>query len=608
MEASVQTPLGLWVPRTAVASPEVATAPALRNTGTYVTYGDLVGYESSISEEEVIKLLSRLSCADCIAHIGDLSSRLAFPGGPQGWTALQRGLVERVVGDCEFGRVLVAQLERDQPTVIFCEQQLLHLARLAILHADSRPPDGFENGQRYEDWVTCLIAVNDLLDADLVIEDPRERLSWELRQCGLNHVDDHLPATAIHFEVYRRLLPELDPKAAKRLEAAFERHTGISLAKFFTIGSAAEARFINATRTEGEGGLVLVPSTYFSSVKVSEQEWRSFFNFVARGQKDLRRELEAEDGRYGKTTYSSLTFARFPLFEGEPGQYVPISMPALQRRFNEGIIHILSEAAEDEGLKRTAYSSKFGLPFQELVERTFRRGVKASGKEVPIAADVLYGSSSSSSRRSSDVILGFERNPVFVEVVSGPLRAGTLTRGDLADFAEDLQRLVVGKAEQLDRSIRDFREGKLILEGIESIQTGKIWPVIVTSHAFPLREEISLAIDEALREAGHLQHPKVAPLSILSAEELFFCEGFMQQGETFLSLISGWKHSPGGAHSFKNYLIERANGRAPGSDHFERRFAEALIEQGQLLFESEKTVEELLAEKGRRSRRLPENG
>jgi hypothetical protein len=132
--------------------------------------------------------------------------------------------------------------------------------------------------------------------------------------------------------------------------------------------------------------------------------------------------------------------------------------------------------------------------------------------------------------------------------------------------------------------------------------------VIVTSHAFPLREEISLAIDAALREAGHLQHPKVAPLSILSAEELFFCEGFMQQGETFLSLISGWKRSPGNAHSFKNYLIERGNGRAPGSDHFERRFAEALIEQGQLLFDSEKTVDELLAEKGRRSHRLPENG
>ncbi len=410
-------------------------------------------------------------------------------------------------------------------------------------------------------------------------------------------MDDHLPATAIHYEVYRKLLPELDPKAAKGLEAAFERHTGVSMAKFFTIGSAVEARFINATREEGEGGLVLIPSTYFSSVKVSEQDWKSFFNFVARDQKNLRCELEAEDAHYGKTTYGSLAFDRFPLFEGEPGQYVPISMPALQRRFNEGIIHILSEAAEDEKLKRTIYSSKFGLPFQELVERTLRRGVEAGGKEVPIAADVLYGSSSSKERRSSDVILGYEGNPVFVEVVSGPLRVGTLTRGDLDHFSEDLQRLVVGKAEQLDRSIADFREGKLILTGIDPLAAGKIWPVIVTSHAFPLRNEISLAVDVALQDAGPLQHPKIAPLSILSAEELFFCEGFMQRGETFLNLISGWKRSPGSAHSFKNYLIERGNGRAPGSDHFKRRFAEALVEQGHLLFDSKKTVEEVLADR-----------
>ena len=568
--------------------------PELRNIGAYITYGDLVGHESSISEEEIIELLRPLSCADCIAHLGDLSSRLAFPGGPKNWASLQGGLVKRVVGDNEFGQRLIAQLGRDKPTVIFCEQQLLHLARLAILHADPRPPDGFGEGRLYEDWVACLIAVNDLLDADLAIENPRERLSWELRQCGMNHVDDHLPATAIHYEVYRELLPQLDPKAAAQLEAAFENHTGISMAKFFTIGSAVEARFINATLEEGDGGLVLVPSTYFSSVKISEQEWKPFFDFVARDQEALRHELEAEDARYGKTTYSSLTFARFPLFEGKPGEYVPISMPALQRRFNEGVIHILSEAAEEEELKRTTHSSKFGVPFQKLVERTLRRGIMASGK-VPIAADVLFGPSPSRERRSSDVILGYERNPVFVEVVSGPLRVGTLTRGDLNDFADDLQRLVVGKAEQLDRSIADFRGGELIVEGIDPATAGKIWPVIVTSHAFPLRSEINVAVEAALRKAGFLQHSKIAPLSILSAEELFFCEGFMQRGETFLSLISGWKRSPAAAHSFKNYLIEHGDGRAPGSDHFERRFAEALAEQRRLLFDSEKTVEEILA-------------
>lgn len=598
MEVGVRPALGIWVPRSALAERGEVMPPELRNTGTYVTYGDLVGHESSISEEEIIDRLRLLSCADCIAHLGDLSSRLAFPGGPQNWASLQRGLVERVVGNGEFGQMLAAQLERDKPTVVFCEQQLLHLARLAILHADSRPPDGFGDGRLYEDWVACLIAVNDLLDAGLAIEDPRERPSWELRQCGVNHVDDHLPATAIHYEVYRKLLPQLDPKAATRLEAAFESHTGISMAKFFTIGGAVEARFINATRGEESGGLVLVPSTYFSSVKISEEEWKPFFDFVARDQEALRRELEAEDARYGETAYSSLSFARFPLFEGEPGQYVPISMPALQRRFNEGIIHILSEAAEDEKLNRTAHSSKFGLPFQELVEHTLRRGVEASGKVVPIAADVLYGPSPSNERRSSDVILGYERHPVFVEVVSGPLRVGTLTRGDLDDFADDLQRLVVGKAEQLDRSITDFREGELVVEGIDPATAGKIWPVIVTSHAFPLRNEIDLAVEAALREAGFLQNRKVAPLSILSAEELFFCEGFMQRGETFLSLISGWKRSPAAVHSFKNYLIERGGGRAPGSKHFERRFAEALSEQRRLLFESEKTVEEILALRG----------
>jgi len=572
--------------------------PALRHTGTYLTlseYQASQGHDVEVSESEIIELLEGLSAADCIGHIAQLSAKMEFADGPYFSTAVQRALIDDVFGvESEAGVAIAKLLERKEPTVVICEQQLLHLARLVVLHADPREPDNFDSKRLYESWVICLLGVNDLLDAGLAIEDPAEQLSWQLRQCGVNHHEDQLPVIGVHHEALRVLLSERWPERADKLERAFVGHTGMTMADFFILGAAVQARFIGAAK--GDNAPFLDPLTYFAKTKVSEAEWRPLFELIACDIDGMRAALHEEEEQYGPTTYGSLTFERFPLLEGVPGIYAPISMQALQRRVTGGVIHLLSEAGVAEGKNRSTYGSMFGPPFQAVVEETLRRGAAASGVEVPIAADVRYGTSRSSMRDSTDVILGYERNPVFVEVVSGPLRAGTLTRGDLGDFAADIKRLVIDKAEQLETSIVDFEEGRLALDGIDPGVAAKIWPVIVTSSSFPHRDKINLAVEERLQESGFLQGKRVAPLAIVSAEELFFCEGFMQQGETLLALISGWKSSPAAApHSFKNYLIELGGGRAPGSDHFELRFAEAAAEQTKRIFGTEHDPAELLA-------------
>lgn len=450
-------------------------------------------------------------------------------------------------------------------------------------------PDEFADGTLYEQWATCVFGVTDLLDLDLVIEDPRDRLSWELRQSGVNHHEDRLPTVGLHHEVYRVLLPEGPPAAAEKVEAAFHSHTGISIADF-VLGTAAEARFRN------NPGAILEPAVYFNSTAISKDVWDPFFATIGADLPRLRAELEGEDERYGATTYGSVAIERFPLFEGEPGKFCVLSPWALARRVTEGVFHLLAEAAEQAGLNRSAYTGEFGMPFQHSVEGTLRRGNAATGTPVPVAADVPYGTSRSSMRRSSDVILGFDRSPMFVEVVSGPMRVGTSTRGNLDDFEADVNRLIIGKAGQLDRSIQDFLDGKLLLYEIDPTTAKRVWPVIVTSHAFPLRDQINIAIEERLAAAGHLQDQRIAPLAVISAEELFFCEGFMERGETLLGLVSGWKNDRDAApHSFKNFLIEHGGGRAPGGEHFERRFAEAAGERAKRIFGKEESVDEILA-------------
>jgi hypothetical protein len=260
----------------------------------------------------------------------------------------------------------------------------------------------------------------------------------------------------------------------------------------------------------------------------------------------------------------------------------------------EGIFHILSEAAEQEGRDRRYYASAFGDLFQESVEKTFRRGMAIASPDVEITADVEYGSRATR-RRSSDVILCFEQNPVFVEVVSGPLRAATSTRGDLTTLNADLDRLVIGKAKQLDKSINDFFEGELALCGLDPDVVRRAWPVIATSHSLPHAPTLLEEIERRVEDAGWLRDERIRQLAIISAEELFFCEGFMERGRSFLSLVRGWKSGPAGAGSFKNYLVRLGGGRAPGSAHFERRFAEANAGYITHLVGREVSVDEVLA-------------
>jgi hypothetical protein len=301
-----------------------------------------------------------------------------------------------------------------------------------------------------------------------------------------------------------------------------------------------------------------------------------------------------EQRTYGETTYGSLTFERWPLCEIEEGTYLPISLAALERRITQGVFHVLAEAAERERKDRRKYTSRFGVPFQALVERTLRRGVATGADPAPVHADIEYGSPSAR-KRSPDVILGYEGNPVFVDAVSGPLQVATLTRGDLTTFKADAKRLVIEKAKQLDERIEEFFAGEMVLQGIDPGAVRRAWPVVVTSHDFPHRDTIIEQVEAWLSEAGVFQNQRIGELAVVSAEELAFCEGHMERGRSFLALLRGWKTGSGPRLPFKNYLIELGNGRAPAGREYEILWAEAIAIVEQRLFGRSRSPDAVLA-------------
>jgi hypothetical protein len=231
--------------------------PGYDNASVYLSYRELSGGET-MSEQEIVAVLKSLSAADCLSSLAHISTRLFAATGPSGTReALQLQLVSEVLGDGPPGQQMQHRLRIDPRRVAFFEQQLVHLARLVILHADRRPPDDFKAGASYADWVrACLFGVTDLLDALLDPEDPDARLAWEIRQSVFNHHEDTAPVVGIHHEIYRVLWDEPHDPRAVEASAAFERSTGMSIADYFTVGSTVLARLVN--RGDHEDGLAAI--------------------------------------------------------------------------------------------------------------------------------------------------------------------------------------------------------------------------------------------------------------------------------------------------------------------------------------------------------------
>jgi hypothetical protein len=588
----VRHELGLWVPGGGAHRRDEVPS-ALRNSAIYLTHKELTG--DAITEDHLIELLQRLSVEDVLGQIAVLTTRCTKH--PTADRAAQAALIRRVAGPAGLADPLIGAIERGgDDLVIVHHQQLVHLARLALIHCDLRPHDDFRRGERYLDFLTCLIGVNDVLERGLEIEDADQRLSWELRQCDVNHREDTAILLGTHHAIYQSLWPEIQPEGAQGVEAAFTNAVGMSFSDFFVVGSGVQSRFMAHALNDQDGVPLLNPVEYFGMVDLTEREWEPFFAATARTPAELREALLKEEADYGETSYGSLTFERWPLLAIRDEGYLPISMPALQRRFTQGVFHVLAEAADDAGLDRRYYTSRFGEPFQALVEQSLRRGVSATDPALPIVADVEYGPRGAR-KRSSDVVLGYPGHPVFVDAVSGPMQAATMTRGDLSTYECDADRLIVEKAVQLDARIAEFLVGEAPFEGIDPTTVAKIHPVVVTSHPFPRRDTIADDIDRRVRAAGALTDPRVGQIAILSAEELAYAEGLMEhRGESFLALIRGWMSSDRGRHSFRNYAIEHAGGRAPVGTTFLKFWAETLAVVQRRLFGREVTVDEVLGE------------
>jgi len=123
------------------------------------------------------------------------------------------------------------------------------------------------------------------------------------------------------------------------------------------------------------------------------------------------------------------------------------------------------------------------------------------------------------------------RQALFFEVTATRLRMeDTLLVDDPVAVEADLERIVIGKARQLDLRIRHFRDGRYTFGETTAADVGTIMPVVVTGEALPIWTTTLRAIRLALASENLLQQPSVEPLRVIGIDEVEMLEALGHAG------------------------------------------------------------------------------
>lgn len=458
--------------------------------------------------------------------------------------AAQLALARKIYADDNVVALIAGALNAGRGDVVVAEQQLVALARLAILVA--RPLDLSDsadaNGEALE---RALLASGSLVLSD------QERLTGE--------PPDELELTSTQLQIgafcAREPLAEALGRTAylfgdrARSPAARERHDYVDLA---TVGLDVEAQLALGLAALGHtdalsGSLedlrpgvlapdwlevvanaVGVPANDVGAMLTADRDWfASTFGAI-----EATLNLSDESARAG---WNRAPFEMRPFLRLASDHLLLWSPGALTAWMTDGVYHRFHDEAKAAG-RGGDFRTFYGWLVEEYVRELLRE--VHPGRRPPgggrVLDEITYAMQRGD-RRSPDAALDLGPDLVLFEVASGRLTLPTRLTGQLETVFDNLDNIVLGKARQLSRRIDDFRSGSLVYPGVSVGHVERIWPVLVTGTGLLMNEALANRIRDDLGD--HLRQPRVQYLTILDLADLEQLCALVEQGHSVAELL-----------------------------------------------------------------------
>ena len=334
---------------------------------------------------------------------------------------------------------------------------------------------------------------------------------------------------------------------------------GLTIEEQLTLGFSLAALSHAFEEGESAGTRVYITPENLHDVFVKlgwETRHKDVLAAIAAHRGTFQREFAESGDTLEHIAWEVKPFNRHPFLALDDGGLLLLSPRALLWWLSDGFHYRLLDSAQNRSLDRRGKLSRAYTAFAgDLLEDYALDLVRSVHPgERPIGSGRVYGdqpygrvnAKGNYSERTSDIAIDLGLDLVLIEVSASRVRADTLLLGDRKAVEDDLYRMLIAKARQLDHCIHALVDGRASIPAgepefdMERIE--RIWPVIVTAGNITQTQPLWLYIHSKLKH--ELQQPKVQPLTILDVEDLELVCALVEEGRAMHEILAAKTQHP----------------------------------------------------------------
>lgn len=554
---------GLWVPADVDLDPGPEASVLL-----FVTGEDVFGLKCPA--EVLAAMVATTSLAETLLFVGEMLRRVHAPG------ASHRQVDEQFVQELLVGppAMRARAALRDPRRILVSPQALSVLLRLSC---ELSPPYAAEGAQpRIGQLVVSLLAIADHLGPEDLPEDvdPVELRAWLYGDLVRNHAFNARPEEMGLLASFTRRWREIaapECGGALDLDSAYELATGVPLRDVNAVA------FLLWSLALADGPLLRLDGAHAVLGWEEPRLSRALELFVV-DLDEFRDQMVRENADLG-IEWAHNTPTHRPVVRLPAGLVVIDPLLALQRGYSWAVL--LSDVRE---------SGERGPAMAETMRTSLDKATEAFVLETlaAIVGDLgrlyterdlqrAYGSRKHTPS-TGDAVLDYGDAWVVVEATTQMLRRTSLAGGTHAELRDDLGRYV-RKIRQIHSTISLLRSGRVALTGGESPSHQRFYPLLVLEDGFPVNLASLSILRDAASGEGLLQGDDVAPLEVVTLEDLSLVQALQEQGGPSLrDLLQGKQDSGMRDMDLRSYVHRTLRANPTRADDLRRAYRAAFAE------------------------------
>lgn len=446
--------------------------------GTMPTYRDLFPEHGAVGQKFVIRILQNLYQRDCLMILSQLSKHY--------YKYCQKGCGEKNSLDIYKQRCLELlapeikeMIQKTNPLppknymVIFPELSIIHLIKLCLRHCDDT--DYTKNGEEFSRRTLHSIGKS-LLVVNSIFADWQLKNTFDGNRMGLDLlanltkqqiVDKNFDMSQKMYQnyfIFNNLLNNYGSQFD--LKSLFQEKFGVEVREYFAFLAVLQGQYDIKDTPEEDWALPFLD--FDIALK----------NLKSKYQRKLLDSLLFNGMNYKKIDMSFFNLTdviKRPLVKLPDNKIIPLSLRRFFIRLSTSVYFDLLDSLTDEKQK-----AKFSQYFGYAVEDYFRDLICSIDGSVLFPR---YGKAGG--QEANDAILVQKDVVIFFECKKRPFHnLEFLQKGNGNYYLDRLKESYLKPLDQICKRIKDFRDGKLSIEGVGN--DALVYPVVVSPTAPPL--------------------------------------------------------------------------------------------------------------------------